>query len=263
MKRYFDFDINDYKDKKCNFHSHTVRCQHAVGEEREYVEEAIKEGFEVIGFSDHSPYLFKNGYVSRIRMTMSQLEDYVKTIEALKKEYRDDITIFLALEMEYFPGIFEPTIEEIRQYPMDYLLLAQHFFYEGERFISTRCEWVDEKHLSDYVGLLETALDTGYFNLVAHPDIFHFCGDPALYTKYMTKLINRLKEEQIPIEVNVNGFRCGINYPDERFVKLGAACGSEFLVGVDAHHPKEYADHASYDGCVKLAEKFGGRVLWK
>lgn len=50
MKRYFDFDMNDYKDKKCNFHSHTVRCQHAVGEEREYVEEAIKEGFEVIGF---------------------------------------------------------------------------------------------------------------------------------------------------------------------------------------------------------------------
>ena len=35
--------------------------------------------------------------------------------------------IFLALEMEYFPGIFEPTIEKIRQYPMDYLLLAQHF----------------------------------------------------------------------------------------------------------------------------------------
>ena len=106
MKRYFDFDMNDYKDRKCNFHSHTVRCQHAVGEEREYVEEAIKEGFEVIGFSDHSPYLFKNGYVSRIRMTMPQLEDYVKTIEALKKEYREDITIFLALEMEYFPGIF-------------------------------------------------------------------------------------------------------------------------------------------------------------
>ena len=104
MKRYFDFDMNDYKDKKCNFHSHTVRCQHAVGEEREYVEEAIKEGFEVIGFSDHSPYLFKNGYVSRIRMTMSQLEDYVKTIEALKKEYRENITIFLALEMEYFPS---------------------------------------------------------------------------------------------------------------------------------------------------------------
>ena len=196
MKRYFDFDMNDYKDKKCNFHSHTVRCQHAVGEEREYVEEAIKEGFEVIGFSDHSPYLFKNGYVSRIRMTMSQLEDYVKTIEALKKEYRDDITIFLALEMEYFPGIFEPTIEKIRQYPMDYLLLAQHFFYENESFISVRKNWTDEMHLKSYVDLLTNALDTGYFNMVAHPDIVNFTGDEALYTKYMKKLADRLKDEQ-------------------------------------------------------------------
>ena len=115
MKRYFDFDMNDYKDKKCNFHSHTVRCQLAVGEEGVYVVVAIKEGFEVIGFVSLASYLFKNGYVSRIRMTMYQLEDYVKTIEALKKEYREDITIFLALEMEYFPGMFEPTIEEIRQ----------------------------------------------------------------------------------------------------------------------------------------------------
>ena len=36
MKRYFDFDMNDYKDRKCNFHSHTVRCQHAVGEAVSY-----------------------------------------------------------------------------------------------------------------------------------------------------------------------------------------------------------------------------------
>ena len=263
MKRYFDFDMNDYKDKKCNFHSHTVRCQHAVGEEREYVEEAIKEGFEVIGFSDHSPYLFKNGYVSRIRMTMYQLEDYVKTIEALKKEYREDITIFLALEMEYFPGIFEPTIEEIRQYPMDYLLLAQHFFYENESFISVRQNWTDEMHLKSYVDLLTNALDTGYFNMVAHPDIVNFTGDEALYTKYMKKLADRLKDEQIPIEINVNGFRELCNYPDRRFVKLGVENGNDFIIGVDAHNPDEYHDLASYKGCIKMAEDFGGKVFWK
>ena len=90
-----------------------------------------------------------------------------ETIEALKKEYRDDITIFLALEMEYFPGIFEPTIEKIRQYPMDYLLLAQHFFYENESFISVRKNWTDEMHLKSYVDLLTNALDTGYFNIAS------------------------------------------------------------------------------------------------
>ena len=218
MKRYFDFDMNDYKDRKCNFHSHTVRCQHAVGEEREYVEEAIKEGFEVIGFSDHSPYLFKNGYVSRIRMTMYQLEDYVKAIEALKKEYREDITIFL---------------------------------------------WTDEMQLKSYVDLLTNALDTGYFNMVAHPDIVNFTGDEALYTKYMKKLADRLKDEQIPIEINVNGFRELCNYPDRRLVKLGVENGNDFIVGVDAHDPNEYHDLASYKGCIKMAEDFGGKVFWK
>ena len=42
--------------------------------------------------------------------------------------------------------------------------------------------------------------------MVAHPDIVNFTGDEALYTKYMKKLADRLKDEQIPIEINVNGF---------------------------------------------------------
>ena len=228
MERYFKFDINEFKNKKCNFHSHTKRCKHAGGEEREYVEAAIAEGFQVIGFSDHAPYLFEHGYVSGIRMEMKELEGYVHTIEELKREYQKEIEIYTALEKEYFPPLFEKTIDEIRQYPLDYLLLAQHFFYEDGRFVSTRHDWTDEVHLKQYVDLLETALDSGYFNMAAHPDILNFHGDPALYTKYMTELAKRLKKEQIPIEINVNGFRCKINYPDERFVKIGAECGNDF-----------------------------------
>ena len=49
------------------------------------MEAAIAEGFEVIGFSDHSPYLFEHGYVSGIRMDMCELEGYVRTVEELKR----------------------------------------------------------------------------------------------------------------------------------------------------------------------------------
>ena len=94
-ERYFKFDVNEFRDRKCNFHSHTKRCKHAGGEEREYVEAAIAEGFEVIGFSDHSPYLFEHGYVSGIRMDMRELEGYVRTVEELKREYRKDIEIYV------------------------------------------------------------------------------------------------------------------------------------------------------------------------
>ena len=40
-----------------NYHTHTWRCRHADGTEREYVETAIEAGFKILGFSDHTPQL--------------------------------------------------------------------------------------------------------------------------------------------------------------------------------------------------------------
>lgn len=40
-----------------NFHTHTYRCHHAKGTDRDYVEAAIKAGYTEIGFSDHVPTL--------------------------------------------------------------------------------------------------------------------------------------------------------------------------------------------------------------
>ncbi len=41
-----------------NYHTHTERCYHASGEDKEYVEAAIKAGLKVLGFSDHCPWIF-------------------------------------------------------------------------------------------------------------------------------------------------------------------------------------------------------------
>ena len=62
---------------KANYHTHTYRCQHAYGSEREYIEAAIRMGIAELGFSDHVPCPFKDGYVSGIRMTMEQAPEYV------------------------------------------------------------------------------------------------------------------------------------------------------------------------------------------
>ena len=39
--------------QKFNLHTHTWRCGHAVGEDSEYIENAIVAGFECLGFSEH------------------------------------------------------------------------------------------------------------------------------------------------------------------------------------------------------------------
>ena len=134
MQNFPTFQLADYKNLKCNFHTHTTRCKHATGTEREYVENAIRAGFKVLGFADHAPYLFEGDYVSRIRMDMDQLEGYVNTIQELKREYQGEIQIFGGLEMEYFPALFDRTFAKMQEYPLDYLILGQHCFTDEVGF---------------------------------------------------------------------------------------------------------------------------------
>ena len=68
-----------------NYHTHTWRCHHASGTEREYVEAAIRGGLKILGFSDHTPQIYPDGYVNHTKMLPEQLEDYVNVILALKK----------------------------------------------------------------------------------------------------------------------------------------------------------------------------------
>ena len=63
-----------------NFHTHTTRCNHASGEDRQYVEEAIKGGLKVLGFSDHSPYFFSGDYYSTFRMKRDSRQSIIRSI---------------------------------------------------------------------------------------------------------------------------------------------------------------------------------------
>ena len=81
-----------------NYHTHTWRCHHADGTEREYVEKAIESGLKILGFSDHTPQVYPNGFVCPYKMEPRELEGYVDTILDLKREYREDIEIHLGLE---------------------------------------------------------------------------------------------------------------------------------------------------------------------
>lgn len=252
--------FEDLKDKVINMHTHTIRCQHAKGEEREYVEKAIKAGFEVLGFSDHAPYVFENAYVSPIRMRLDELEGYVDTVLSLKQEYKNEIELYCGLEMEYFPKLFHRTMEEIDKYPIDYMILGQHFYDDEESWIGPKRPWSDEEHLELYVKRILDGLATERFLYVAHPDIMCYTGDIEIYRKYMGKIVQELKKRHMPIEVNVNGFRDGLHYPNPEFIRLGVEYGSDFVIGVDAHNPKELLDFETYKACIQLVKKAGGQL---
>lgn len=100
---------------RANYHTHTVRCHHAEGTEREYIEQGLKRGLEILGFSDHSPQVFDH-YVSSFRMLPDQLEDYVMTLRALREEYAGRMAIPIGLEAEYYPKYFHRLLDLIRPF---------------------------------------------------------------------------------------------------------------------------------------------------
>ena len=253
--------ISDFKEKKINMHTHTARCQHAKGEDREYVEGAIEAGFEVLGFSDHAPYVLQEGYVSPIRMRWDEIEGYVDSVLSLKKEYAKDIDIYLGFEIEYFKNYFDKTVERLDEYPIDYMILGQHYYDDEIGKISPKNGWSDEEHLKMYYDRVMAALATDRLLYVAHPDIMNFHGDMETYRKYMLPFIQEMKRRDMPIEINMNGLWGDFEYPTPEFVEMAAKEDCDFIIGVDAHTPKDFLNFKAYRACVEFATSRGGRVM--
>ncbi len=221
---------------KVNLHAHTWRCNHATGTEREYVEAAVKAGYEQFGFSDHAPYPFPKGYYSSFRMRIDQTEDYVNTLLALREEFGDRIDLKIGYEAEYYPAFFKDFLRLITSYPVDYLILGQHAI-ENEvtgKFSGHPSD--DPAGLCRYVDEVCEGLDTGVFTYLAHPDIFFFTGPDRIYKKEYTRLIEHAMKLDIPLEINLLGLMEGRSYPDERFFKICGEMGAPVCIGCDAHH---------------------------
>ena len=242
---------------KVNYHTHTTRCNHATGTEREYVEAAIANGIQILGFSDHTPYTFGEGYQHGMRMSMQQLESYVNTVLSLKKEYEKDITIRLGLEVEYFPQFFDSLLEELRHYPIEYFLLAQHFLGNGHRsnLPATR-KSEDPAYLAEYCQLLIDAMATDRFTYLAHPDVIHYMGDEAIYDQYMRKLCHTANAHGLPMEINFLGIAENRLYPRDAFWKIAGEEHCQVILGLDAHHVPAFTYQECHEKAMDLVRKY-------
>ncbi len=244
-----------------NYHTHTVRCQHASGEDKAYVEAAIKSGMKILGFSDHCPWIYDDGHVSGTRMLPSQLDDYFASMDRLKREYKNDITIYAGFEAEYIPELIEKQYRLLDNYPVDYMILGQHFTGREPFAPYTGFPSDSEYELKKYVDTIIMGMDTGRYSYVAHPDLFNFTGDDDIYRKHMGRLCEYLKERNIPIEINMLGLLQGRHYPADKFFRIAAETGCDAIIGCDAHFPESLNDTENMEKCRMYAERFGLKLV--
>ncbi len=231
---------------RSNFHIHTNRCRHAGGTDREYVEKAIERGLSVMGFADHSPYWFPHGYYSTHRMGTDEVEGYVKSVLALKEEYKNDIQIYLGFEAEYYPLYWDEFLKNLSVYPYDYLILGQHFIKNeiGKIYMMDPCS--DYETLSKYVDECIAGMVTGKFFYLAHPDLINFKGSKMVYQNEMRRLCEAAKRLNVPLELNLLGMRDQRDYPREDFWQIAGDVGNEVLFGCDSHTPDSVALPSDY-----------------
>lgn len=235
-----------------NYHTHTKRCHHAKGEDEDYVKAAIEAGFEEIGFSDHSPMIFPDGHESRFRVTLKETPDYVESIRALQKKYKDKISIKLGFELEYLPELFDEILAYLKQFDYDYLILGQHFTdNEYEKYAHYSGHATNRvEHLDKYICQSLAGLKTGEFAYIAHPDVINFTGDKSIYIERMTYFCREIKKLGYPLEFNKLGYTDKRNYPNKAFWKIAADVGNDVIIGFDAHYPDSLKELDAYNEII-------------
>lgn len=224
-----------------NYHTHTDRCGHALGEDEQYVKAAIEAGFKVLGFSDHVP--FKEVHHPSERMDYAQMEGYLESINALKAKYADKIEIKVGFELEYFPE-FKDYYQSLLKH-CDYLICGQHnktldaYSYDL---------YADDEDVIIYANQVKAAMESGLVSFIAHPDYFMLgrnrwsdaCAQAARI------IAEAAERNNVPLEINLNGLRYGKKlygdlevypYPFPSFWQEVAQYNVKCIYSFDAHRP--------------------------
>lgn len=239
-----------------NYHTHTYRCHHATGLPEEYISRAVSCGIKHIGFSEHFPYICRDGFEARYRLPLSEVNDYYGEIKALRERYKDKAEIKIGFEMEYYPEYFEEMLNNAIEYGAEYLILGQHFLDEehpGGVYVMNENNSVAD--LKKYVSRVTEGIRLGVFSYVAHPDVFNFVGDKAVYSEEMAKICRASREYNIPLEINFLGIRTNRNYPNRAFWEIAGKEGCPVTFGFDSHDALNAFDGRSLEvaeGLVKM-----------
>ena len=251
---------------RVDLHNHTPLCNHATGTPREYILKAISKGIDIFGFSDHNPMNFDKKY----RMNFEQMKQYEEEILALKREFKEEIDIRLAYEVDYLPNYMDSRVLNAN---VDYLIGSVHFIdkwgFDNPEFIGEYKNRDIDKIWQEYFDAIEAMAKTGYFNIVGHIDLIKvFNFKPKKDIKTVAKdAIKAIKKAGMAVEINVAGVRKPVNelYPSRQILNMCYENSIPITFGSDAHsieqigfaYPQavEFAKEIGYSECVSFVDK--------
>ena len=228
-----------------DLHTHTPLCRHAVGEPVDYARQAATLGLTEIGFSDHSP--MPQDDFDNWRMLDRQLDEYVAKVLQAQQEF-PQLTIRLALEVDYLPGHEEWIRQLATRHPWDYFIGSVHYLADSWDIDNPAkiSEWRKRDAFAvwkAYFERLAQAAASGLFEIIGHADLPKKFGiRPAQdCTPLYESFLAAAARSGCAIELNTAGLRkdCREIYPCRSLLEIAFAKNVPITFGSDAHAPEE------------------------
>ena len=225
---------------KVDLHNHTILCNHAEGDLCLYVEEAITQGIDKYGVSDHAPMDFDPKY----RMSFEQMYEYKNMVKNVQEKYKDKIDVLFAYEVDYLPDHMDKRVLDAE---VDYLIGSAHFIdkwgFDNPEFIGKYQGADIDTIWQEYFDLIRDMAQTGYFDIVGHLDlikVFKFMPKNDV-TKIAEEALQAIKNADMVLELNVAGYRkpCAEPYPSKSLLTRAFELDIPITFSSDAHKPEQ------------------------
>ena len=275
-----------------NLHTHSIYSD-GKSQPREIVEEAVRQGFTTLGFSEHSPLPFDNNF----SVKLSDMPQYVTEIAQLKEEFKDKLDIYCALEADYLTGVSEPFAVTKERYYLDYLIGGVHlvvdkvpelvegptqsidpeeiWFIDGPKW-----EVYDEGLQKLFGGDIRRAvrrffeqsnemIENEPFDIIAHFDKIkmhnrdrYFHEDESWYRRLALETLDLIREKGLVMEVNTRGIykkRYNGFYPSPWLMEEACKMHIPAIISADAHHFSEIS--LEFEAAEEALKKAGYRSV--
>lgn len=259
-----------------NYHTHTLFCD-GKGEPETYVAEAVRRGMHSLGFSAHSPLSFDTPFA----IQSHKMQEYCQTILQLKRQYAGQIAVYLALEIDYIPGLSENFDEFRRDLPLDYAIGSVHLVRPDDRdglwFIDGPLAVTYDSGLQDlFDNNIRKAVTTYYRSvnqmianqkptIIGHLDKIkmhnngrYFSEDEPWYIQLVDETLDTIKSAGAIVEVNTRGIykkRCSSLYPGPWILEKMYRLQIPVTISTDAHRPEELI--AYFIETVRILKEIG------
>lgn len=240
-----------------NFHTHCYFCD-GTGDPEEYVKKAIEFKFSDLGFSSHAPLPFPNSWT----MEENNFYEYCNKINSLKLKYKDEINIYLGLEVDYIEDLISPTDEKFAS--LDYTIGSVHMLKD----IKTGEFLAVDGDEDEYIKLITSAFDNdvkkfvhAYYtqirnmvsnktpSIVGHLDLIkkhnknnkYFNENESWYKDEILNTLKVISENKTILELNTGGKVRGYTddfYPSNWILTECRHLDIPIILNSDAHNPQ-------------------------